>query len=106
MPINSNKEKLISIQFYERESEVAKENHLIGTFKVDKMGDPRDRPDIEVTFDIDTTGILKVFTGAEKSNGDRENILINDIKNVSQKKKSMNDAQCGHHVDCKKAKLN
>jgi len=65
---------------YEGERTMTKDNNLLGTFKLDGIPPaPRGIPQIEVSFDLDANGIMKV--GAkEKGSGKSENITIQNDK--------------------------
>jgi len=66
----------VSIQVYEGERALTKENNLLGSFQLDGIPPmPRGTPQIEVTFDVDANGILKV-TALEKSTSKSSNIEI------------------------------
>jgi heat shock protein 1/8 len=70
----------VLIQVYEGERTMTKDNNLLGTFKLDGIPPaPRGIPQIEVSFDLDANGIMKV--GAkEKGSGKSENITIKNDK--------------------------
>jgi len=70
----------VLIQVYEGERTMTKDNNLLGTFKLDGIPPaPRGIPQIEVSFDLDANGIMKV--GAkEKGSGKSENITIQNDK--------------------------
>jgi heat shock protein 5 len=70
----------ISIQVYEGESSTVLGNHLLGVFNLSGLPPaPRGQPQIEVTFEIDSDGILNV--GAEdKGTGKSEKITITNDK--------------------------
>jgi len=66
----------VLIQVFEGERSMTKDNHLLGTFELAGIPPgPRGQPQIEVTFDIDASGILSV-TAEEKSTGKTEQITI------------------------------
>merc|ERR1719217_1655297 len=51
----------VTIRVYEGERIKAEDNHLLGSFTVDGLAPaPRGQPQIEVTFEIDSNGILNV----------------------------------------------
>ncbi|CAB4442319.1 unnamed protein product [Rhizophagus irregularis] len=64
---------------------MTKENNLLGKFELTGIPPaPRGIPQIEVTFEIDTNGILKV-SAADKNTGNSESItIINDKGRLSQ----------------------
>merc|ERR1712156_1084945 len=70
----------VNIQVYEGERPMTKDNHLLGKFELGGIPPaPRGQPQIEVTFEIDSNGILNV--GAEdKGTGKREKITITNDK--------------------------
>ncbi|XP_076307716.1 heat shock protein 70 B2-like [Tachypleus tridentatus] len=70
----------VTIQVFEGERAMTKDNHLLGKFEL--MGippAPRGVPQIEVTFDIDANGILHV-SAKDKSTGKAESIRITNEK--------------------------
>lgn len=75
----------VTIQVFEGERAMTKDNNLLGTF--DLMGippAPRGVPKIDVTFDLDANGILNV-SAKEVSTGKSKNITIkNDKGRLSQ----------------------
>merc|ERR1712070_577156 len=70
----------VNIQVFEGERPMTKDNHLLGKFELGGIPPaPRDQPQIEVTFEIDSNGILNV--GAEdKGTGKAEKITITNDK--------------------------
>jgi heat shock 70kDa protein 1/2/6/8 len=70
----------VLIQVYEGERTMTKDNNMLGTFKLDGIPQaPRGIPQIEVSFDLDANGIMKV-EAKEKGSGKSENITIENDK--------------------------
>jgi len=66
----------VSIQVFEGERSMTKDNHLLGTFELSGIPPaPRGSPQIQVTFEIDVNGILTV-TALEKASGNVESVTI------------------------------
>ena len=60
---------------------MTKDNHLLGKFDLTGIPPaPRGVPQIEVTFEIDVNGILKV-SAEDKGTGNKNNIVINNNQN-------------------------
>ncbi|XP_051166959.1 endoplasmic reticulum chaperone BiP isoform X1 [Leptopilina boulardi] len=77
----SDNQHTVTIQVYEGERPMTKDNHLLGKF--DLTGIPpaqRGIPQIEVTFEIDANGILQV-SAEDKGTGNREKIVITNDQN-------------------------
>lgn len=70
----------VSIKVFEGERQFTRDNHLLGEFMLEGIPPaPRGVPQIEVSFDIDSDGILKV-TAIEKGTGKQSNIQIKNDK--------------------------
>ncbi|XP_037787175.1 heat shock 70 kDa protein cognate 4-like [Penaeus monodon] len=70
----------VSIQVYEGERTMTKDNNLLGKFELSGIAPaPRGVPQIEVTFDIDANGILNV-SAVDKSTGKENRITISNDK--------------------------
>jgi endoplasmic reticulum chaperone BiP len=70
----------VSIQVYEGERPLTKDNNLLGKFDLTGIPpSPRGVPQIEVSFEIDANGILKV-SAADKGTGKTESIQIQNDK--------------------------
>lgn len=70
----------VSIQVYEGERAMTKDNNLLGRFELTGIPPaPRGVPKIAVTFDIDANGILHV-TAKDESTGKSKQIRINNEK--------------------------
>ncbi|KAE8354487.1 heat shock protein 70 family [Aspergillus coremiiformis] len=75
----------VLIQVYEGERSLTKDNNLLGKFELTGIPPaPRGVPQIEVSFDLDANGILKV-SASDKGTGKAESITItNDKGRLSQ----------------------
>jgi len=75
----------VLIQVFEGERALTKDNNVLGKFELNGIAPaPRGVPQIEVTFEIDANGILKV-SAADKASGKSETITItNDKGRLSQ----------------------
>lgn len=68
------------IQVFEGERSLTKDNNLLGKFELSSIPPaPRGVPQIEVTFEIDANGIMKV-AAADKGTGKSESITITNEK--------------------------
>ena len=75
----------VTIQIFEGERAKSSMNHKLGTFNLEGIDPaPRGIPQIEVSFDVDENGILKV-SAEDKKNGKKNEITIeNDSGRLSK----------------------
>jgi len=69
---------IVEFPVFEGERQMCKDNNLLGTFELSGIPPaPRGTPELEVTFDLNADGILKV-TAQDKATGRKANITINN----------------------------
>ncbi|MCM1578629.1 MAG: molecular chaperone DnaK [Ruminococcus sp.] len=74
----------VDINVLQGEREFAKDNKQLGMFRLDGIAPaPRGVPQIEVTFDIDSNGIVHVFA-KDLGTGKEQNITIQSSTNMSK----------------------
>merc|ERR1712241_630536 len=92
----ADNQNTVTIQVYEGERPMTKDNHLLGKFDLTGIPPaPRGVPQIEVTFDIDANGILNV-SACDKSTGKQNKITITNDKGRLSKEdieRMINDAE-------------
>jgi molecular chaperone DnaK len=97
----------VEINVLQGEREMAADNKSLGRFILDGIPPaPRGVPQIEVTFDIDSNGILHV-TAKDKNTGKEQKISIQNSTNLSDEEveKMKSDAEAHAEEDKKKKEL-
>ncbi|OGJ56850.1 molecular chaperone DnaK [Candidatus Peribacteria bacterium RIFCSPHIGHO2_01_FULL_51_9] len=97
----------VEIHVVQGEREMAADNKSLGRFILDGIAPaPRGMPQIEVTFDIDTNGILNV-TAKDKGTGKEHHIAIQGSTGLSDEEveKMKKDAELHAEEDKKKKEL-
>jgi len=74
----------VLIQIYEGERSLTKDNNKLGDFELTGIAPaPRGVPQIEITYDIDANGILRV-SAKDKASGKENNLVINNKEKMTK----------------------
>merc|ERR1711976_57083 len=77
----ADNQQTVTIQVFEGERPMTKDNHMLGKFDLQNIPPaPRGVPQIEVTFEIDVNGVLRV-SAEDKGAGSKEQIIISNDQN-------------------------
>lgn len=94
----------VEINVLQGEREMATDNRSLGRFILDGIPPaPRGVPQVEVTFDIDSNGILHV-TAKEKNTGKEQKITIQNSTNLSKEEVEKMKAEAEKHAEEDKQK--
>ncbi len=94
----------VEINVLQGEREMAADNKSLGRFVLDGIPPaPRGVPQVEVIFDIDSNGILKV-TAKDKTSGKEQKITIQNSTNLSEAEVEKMKADAEQHAAEDKAK--
>lgn len=101
----SDTQPSVEIHVLQGERPMAADNRTLGRFILDGIPPaPRGVPQIEVTFDIDANGILKV-TAKDKATGRSQNIIIKDSSALSKEEiERMRQEAEAHAIEDRKKK--
>jgi molecular chaperone DnaK len=94
----------VEINVLQGEREMAADNKSLGRFILDGIPPaPRGMPQVEVTFDIDSNGILHV-TAKDKTSGKEQKITIQNSTNLSEEEVEKMKADAEKHAEDDKKK--
>jgi molecular chaperone DnaK len=102
-----NNQPAVTIRVFQGEREIASENKLLGEFNLNGIpAAPRGVPQIEVSFDIDTNGIVHVSAKEKKTNVEQK-ITITNSSGLSKEEieRMIKEAEENKESDLKKKEL-
>lgn len=97
----SDNQTAVTIKVFQGEREIAVHNKLLGEFTLEGIAPaPRGMPQIEVTFDIDANGVVKV-SAKDKATNKEQQIRIQSSGGLSEAEihKMMKDAEANASAD-------
>jgi molecular chaperone DnaK len=100
-------QQAVDIQVFQGERHMARDNKRLGEFRLEGIDPaPRGQPQVEVTFDIDANGILKV-SAKDKKNGKEKNITIQGSSGLSKEEidRAVKEAEANEAADQEKREL-
>jgi len=101
----SDNQTQVEINVLQGERPMASDNKTLGRFVLDGIPpSPRGTPQIEVTFDIDSNGILSV-SAKEKVTGKEQKITIQNATNLSKEEVETMRAEADKHAKEDQAKM-
>jgi molecular chaperone DnaK len=97
-------QRAVTVQVYQGERPMAADNRLLGRFNLEDIeAAPRGMPQVEVTFDLDANGILKV-SAKDKKTGKENRITIESSSGLSQDEVEKMRRDADSHADEDKRK--
>lgn len=102
-----NNQPAVDICVYQGERKLAKDNKMLGKFQLDGIPPaPRGMPQIEVTFELDSNGILEV-RAKDKATGKEQKVTIKGSSGLdkSEIERMVREAQDNKENDEKKEKI-
>jgi molecular chaperone DnaK len=94
----------VDVHVLQGERELARDNRSLGKFKLEGIPlSPRGVPQIEVTFDIDANGILKV-SARDKASGKEQTVTISGSSNLDKEEidRMLKEAEANSDADKKR----
>ncbi len=103
----SDNQTAVTVKVFQGERDIAVHNKLLGEFNLDGIAPaPRGMPQVEVSFDIDANGVVKV-SAKDKTTGKAQHISIQSSGGLSEAEiqKMVKDAEANAHADKAKKEL-